>query len=177
MHGSWGWWTVACQMDIKFKMHLKLLQAWFWSNKFQITYFSLGVASLSPDLNGWLSFQEAYFHPNFASWIQIPFCRQIKLRHLGGQRLAVLICSKFLVLEADSKKWNNDRQKWLSLMELKEFSPGWSAVLQKWLSHTFAGEEILENSVPHQTSSNHIVHKSTRDPQHAPYPDLAAPRW
>ena len=49
--------------------------------------------------------------------------------HVFGRKTT---CSTlYLVLEADRKHWNNDRQTWLNQNELKEFSPGWPSV-QPW---------------------------------------------
>ena len=66
----------------------------------------------------------------------------------------------YLVLEADSKNWNNDRQ-WLNQNELKEFSPGWSSVLKKLLPHTFAPPQttlfIVHRCLKRQSCNMHLI--------------------
>ena len=79
--------------------------------------------------------------------------------HVFGRKTT---CSTlYLVLEADSKNWNNDRQKWLNQNELKEFSPGWSSVLKKLLPHTFAPPQttlfIVHRCLKRQPCNMHLI--------------------
>ena len=86
----------------------------------------------------------------------------LKPIHLGYVFGRKTTCSTlYLVLEADSKNWNNDRQKWLNQNELKEFSPGWSSVLKKLLPHTFAPPQttlfIVHRCFKRQSCNMHLI--------------------